>query len=780
MRTIFFTLLTVMLSVTGYAQLNDTPDMLERSRADIMRSEQFSSDSLRGKLTDSYVSPSWVRGSTFLLAAEPVQGKTLYYLVNAKNGKRKDLFTKEQLVEKLTPLTDKKLTADDISLYAMGFSKKNSGVLECRAAGMDLNYNLSKRRFSVKIPDTTRRADTGLQKDPYWKKYSADSTFYVFGRHHDIYIAGADEDTLAAHRLTSDGVSYYSHTMYKTPSCDSTVRSFRGDWFRDSHIAYGLRIDQREVGTMIVTNSVGGDVPTYKKYKFEMPGDKDVTQYEINLIYADSQKVKRAAIEKFPDQEVKLVANFQRDLPFKSILFTRRSRTCDTLELCSLNPFTANVTVIAQEVSHPKVNELLHNFAVINGGDEVIWWSERDGRGAYFLYDGDGTEKNRITDGEFVAGKIVKIDTLARSFIFEGYGFNRDENPSNTSFFRVNFDGTGFVALTPDRGNHTIAFSDDNRFFVDQFSTVSKPSRYVVRDVNGRSVFEFRSLSIEDYKAIGWRPPQEVVVKAADGVTDLYGLVYAPYDLDTTRKYPIICNVYPGPQTDLIPLGFSLDDDGLGAFSQMGFVVIQFGYRGSSPLRGKEFYNFSSGNLRDYALADCKLVVEELARRYSYLDIDRVGIYGHSGGGLLSTTAILTYPDLFKVAVAVSGNHDNNIYAKFWGEVYHGVTVEYTKAADSTVTPIFKCDIPTNMELAANLKGRLMLITGEVDDNVHPANTFRMADALIESNKRFDMLVMPRKDHGISGKYYESVIRYYFEEHLKNPKPFNVDIVEHN
>ncbi len=271
--------------------------------------------------------------------------------------------------------------------------------------------------------------------------------------------------------------------------------------------------------------------------------------------------------------------------------------------------------------------------------------------------------------------------------------------------------------------------------------------------------------------------PKKIKLKAADGVTDLYGVMYSPFDLDTTKKYPIISNVYPGPQEDLVPTSFSLDDNSNSSLAQLGFIVINVGHRGSSPYRKKSYHNFGYGNFRDYALADDKFIIEKLADSLKYIDINKVGIYGHSGGGFMSTAAILTYPDFYKVAVSASGNHDNNIYTKWWVETHSGVDMK-TNINGNDTSYVFSTKIQTNMELAKNLKGKLLLISGDVDPNVHMANTLRMAQALIDNNKRFDLFIMPGKDHGLGSEYYINLIRRYFLENLKNKTSNYIEMIE--
>ena len=300
-----------------------------------------------------------------------------------------------------------------------------------------------------------------------------------------------------------------------------------------------------------------------------------------------------------------------------------------------------------------------------------------------------------------------------------------------------------------------------------------------LRDTKGRKIMELERPDLRLLYEMGWRKPERIKVKAADGITDLYGVMYRPFDMDSTRKYPIIINVYPGPQENFVPQSFTLDDNGNESLAQLGFIVINVGFRGSCFTRGRNYHCFGYGNLRDYALADCKFVIEQLANRYSFIDLDRVGIYGHSGGGFMAAASILTYPGFYKVAVAASGNHDNNIYTKWWGETYHGVKMHEKKVEKrDSVVYSFGSKIPTTIELAKNLKGKLLLITGDMDINVHMAHTIRLANALMQANKRFDLMLIPGADHGLGSPYYVNLIRYYFVENLLGQRLDNVDMDE--
>lgn len=764
-------------SLTLNAQRNHSSQKLADSRASLRRADRFTDDSIRKAVPDLSRYLRWIKGSNLVdFSTTDNSGLKTFYIADAVTGKTRRLFDAKQYTKSVEPYIEKKVNIQDPRFSCTSLIEGSKYKLLCRAEGKDIVLDLENNRFS--IPDSALlNKKPGMfspNKEP-WKRYTADSLFSIYGKRHNIYLSRTGSDDVV--QLTHDAEAYYSFSTYRTGETDDNLKAWRGQWFRDTHIAYGLRVDYRKVSTLTIVNSIAEPAPKAQEYKFELAGDKYVAQYELILVYADSAKVMQADIQKFQDQEVKLVFGSNQH---NAIYFTRKNRVGDTLELCKLDPYTAKVSIVVTETSKPIVNDALHNYALIDGGKEIIWWSERTGKGAYYLYDGAGRLKNAITPQDMVAGKIFSIDTLARTMIFEGYGYHKLENPYYKKYYKVGLNGRGFTELTPSNGEHAIELSPDKQFIIDRYSTVEKMEQCEIRDMRGRLKTVIPMPADSALIAYGWSRPKLETVKAADNRTNLYGIIFTPSDLDPTKKYPVICAVYPGPHTDLIPHEFGLDHDNNGSLAQMGFIVIQFGYRGTSPLRGREFYTFGYGNMRDYALEDCKHVTEQLAEKYPYMDLDRVGIYGHSGGGFMSTAAILTYPDFFKVAVAVSGNHDNNIYGKYWAEPYHGVTP--VAAADSAGTGKveFRIKVPTTIELADRLKGRLFLITGEIDNNVHPANTIRMADALIKNNKRFDMMILPGKDHGMIGSYYYNLIRYYFEDHLKNPTEFDVDIVGHS
>jgi len=390
-----------------------------------------------------------------------------------------------------------------------------------------------------------------------------------------------------------------------------------------------------------------------------------------------------------------------------------------------------------------------------------------------YRYGPDGALRARLTEGPWHVEEVVGVDEARGFALLRANGREAGEDPYYQHLYRVPLGGGEPRLLNPGDHDHRAEVSESNAYFVDNYSRVDTTPAAALFDANGRRVLDLEEADFSALLAAGYRFPEPYRVKAADGVTDLYGVMYKPYDFDPDRSYPIVAYVYPGPQTESVSKSFSTNaaEQGL---AQFGFVVVTVGNRGGHPARSKWYHNYGYGNLRDYGLADKKAAVEQLSDRFSFIDRDRVGIYGHSGGGFMSTAAMLVYPDFFKVAVSSSGNHDNDVYNQNWSEKHDGV--EEVTGDDGEIT--FEYDIQRNSELAANLEGHLLLTTGDVDNNVHHAGTHRMAEALIRANKRFDFFVFPGQRHGYGNMsdYWFWLRAEYFVKHLLGAEVTAADI----
>lgn len=525
-------------------------------------------------------------------------------------------------------------------------------------------------------------------------------------------------------------------------------------WVSNNGDFYITRKDTRNVRNFSVLSSIGYPAPVQRSYLFEIPGDTAIVQFDLYAGNVKTGKFYKADTDKWKGQLISVLKSDSKD----KVFFLRKKRSRDEFDLCALHISTGEVKTIINEISRPYINEEVFNCRILNEGKDILLWSDRTGWGHYYLYSANGKLRNAVTSGDWTAGRIHTIDTVARKIYFYGYGRENGRNPNYAHLYKVDFSGKNLVLLTPENANHSVFISPDKSLIVDNFSRIDTIPQTSVRDGNGQLITIVEQPDISGLLDYGWKFPEQFVVKAADRETDLYGIMWKPFDFDPAKKYPIISQVYPGPQTETVWTDFTvLDRYNNTALAQCGFIVVCFGHRGASPLRNKEYASYSYGNLRDYPIADDKYGLEQLGRRFSFIDTTRVGIFGHSGGGLMAVTSICTYPDFYKVAVASSGNHDNHIYTREWGETYQGMDSDG------------KFSVKTNMELIKYLKGKLLLVHGELDDNVHPAHTMRVVDELIRQNKAFDMLLLPSQNHAYEEpykSYFEKRKRDYFSQYL--------------
>jgi dipeptidyl-peptidase 4 len=639
-----------------------------------------------------------------------------------------------------------------------------------------------------------------------FRNYSPDSSMFAFARDHNLFLVKvATKDTV---QLSKDGVKNYSFGARDTvqerqqqelqreqqQQDDSTQISGNESgrinrdprvranvvWSQDSKAFAVIRSDQRKVGELYLVNNLATPRPTLMSYSYAMPGEENVPQEELYSWKVGDTQLTPVNVRKWKDQRL---FDLHWDGNASHLRMVRRDRTQRHMELIDVDMASHAVSPLLREDVEKNSSER-QNVRYVKTGGDFIWWSERTGWGHYYLYDNSGRLKRPLTSGAWRAERIVDVDSVKGVMYFTGVGREPGENPYYSHTYRVNLDGTGFAMLDAGDATHDARLSPNKRWIVDNFSRIDLAPKAVLRDASGKTVMDLETMDISRLKELGWRPPETFQTKAADGVTDIYGNMWKPFDFDSTKKYPIIANVYPGPQTESVNFTFSptaVPQE----LAQLGFIVIQIGNRGGSPQRSQEYQGYGYFNLRDYALADKKAGIEQLAARHKWIDLDRVGIYGHSGGGFLTAAAMMLppYHDFFKVGVSESGNHDNNIYNENWSEQYHGLKViakkdDKTKKTtannqdgaepDEMPDSTFSIHVPTTVDLAANLKGNLLLETGDMDNNVHPANTIRLVHALIKANKRFDFMLLPGKPHGYGDMvpYTNHLMFEYFAEHL--------------
>ncbi len=647
------------------------------------------------------------------------------------------------------------------------------------------------------------RLDQAPLKTPSWAAVSPDGRTVVFAREYNLYMMDA-ENYLKAQRnpadpgivetqLSTDGVARYSYARHLTPEDETKLKKEdKGDagnkagmrrppvaiyWSKDSKKFAFIRRDNRKVGQLWVIHNLANPRPILETYTYPMPGEDNVPIDEIQIYDVASKQRLMVQPKKFVDETLQiasapLTSKEREDLARRrrvgefappltgrwvsgtsdKLYFTSRSRDFKHIDVLVADTATGAVKTLFEESSNVWIDSSAEPYApgaslhLVNHGKEILWWSERDGWGHYYLYKADGSLENQVDSGEFVADQILAVDDATREMYFTAWGREPGEDPYYTHLYRIGLDGAGLKLLTPGKFTNALVASDDGKYFVDTYSRVDTAPVSVLYDRTGASPMKLETADLSRLLAAGYQLPETFHVKAADGITDLYGVMYKPFDFHPSRKYPLIEYVYPGPQTESVAKAFAAKapaDSANVALAQLGFIVIEVGARGGSPQRDKWYDSYGYGDMRDYGLADKVVAAEELAEEYPFIDLHRVGIWGHSGGGFMTAAAMLEYPHFFKAGWSESGNHENNIYNNTWSEKYHGVR----EVAEKDGTAKFLYNIDKNSEIAKNLEGHLMLTTGDMDNNVNLANTMRLANALIKADKRFEMLVFPGMRH---------------------------------
>ena len=704
------------------------------------------------------------------------EGKKYYY-VNPKKKEKRLLFDTDELLSKIAVYTKKAYSSADPHL-SFTFMKDNETIRIDFDRGL-YTYNIHTKE--LKQLDEKPTYKTG---DPYWMKYSPDSLYFLYASKDNLYFVGnpkKGQDTIPV-QLTTDGMPDYTFNREDEGKMEGRFGAESAHWIPGSHRFYAVREDNRKVRDLWVINSLSKPSPELITYKAELAGDKNVTQYELLLGDIDKREVKKVDINRWPDQYIDVLYASKDG---KRLYFQRYNRTWNQSDICEVDVETGKVRVVIHEENKPYLDYQMRNVSFLNDGKEILFRSERNGWGHYYLYDtATGNLKNQLTDGTWVAGPVAQIDTVGRKMYFYGYGREKGIDPYYYILYEAHLDRPNALRLlTPENASHEVSISPSCRYLVDSYSTVSQEPVNVVCNRNGKVIMTLEKPDLQPVYEMGWKAPERFKVKAADGVTDLYGVMWKPADFDSTKVYPIISNVYPGPFFEYVPTRFTINDVYNTRLAQLGFIVITVGHRGGTPMRGKAYHTYGYNNMRDYPLADDKYAIEQLAARYPFIDATKEGIYGHSGGGFMSAAAICTYPDFYSAAVSSAGNHDNRIYNKGFVEIHYGVDEKVTTTKDSlgveSKTYDYSVRVRPNQELAKNYKHGLLLFTGAIDQTVNPANTLRLVDALIKADKDFDMFVLPKCTHGFFGEsenFFEHKMWRHFARLLLHDNSADCDI----
>ena len=830
-RILIVIVLAVFLSA-GSLIAENTPI----KKANYKLAARFSPAKMKKMVFSTSVSPHWLKHSDrFWYTFETPKGKS-YYIVDPVKKSKRLLFDNVKMAAMLTMMTKDPYDAEHLPIKKIKFVKKDTAI-QFEVESSQYEEKIKKEEKVVKEEEKKEKEEEKAEKEkpkkkifgfeyniatrrltmlkdykkpeekPKWASISPDGETILFARHYNLYwmdkanyekyLENKKDPDIVEHQLTEDGEEYYSYgsggrgeTNVDKEKNKDKRKSVRVVWSRDSKKIAMIRSDSRKVKDLWVINSIADPRPTLETYKYTMPGEAESPQEEILVFDLKKEEKVKVKTECFKDQSLSILrapalaknrddenrpSQWLAETPDK-LYFSRTSRDLHRIDICVADVATGDGKVLIEERLNTYVET--RRLGLVNNGKELIHWSERNGWAHFYLYDGEGKLKKQLTSGPFHCDNIVGIDEENRVLYFTANGREKDEDPYYLHLYSINLDGTGLKILNKDNFNHYISMCDSNRFFVDNYSRVNTVPKAKLCNNLGNKIFDLETADLSALMAAGYKFPEPFKVKANDGITDLYGVMYKPFDFDKDKKYPIIAYVYPGPQTESVSKSFSTRGDRNFRLAQFGFVVITVGNRGGHPSRSKWYHNYGYGNLRDYGLADKKAAIEQLAERYPSIDIDKVGIFGHSGGGFMSTAAMLVYPDFFKVAVSSSGNHENNIYNRWWSEKHHGVK----EVKDDKGNIKFEYDIEKNSELAKNLKGHLLLTTGDIDNNVHPGCTIRMANALIRANKRFDFFVFPGQRHGYGNMndYFFWLRSDYFCRYLIGDYSQSVDVIELN
>ncbi|MBE6202530.1 MAG: S9 family peptidase [Rikenellaceae bacterium] len=772
--------------------------------------EQFSPTKVRRLVPQTSVRANWFESSNKFWYKWQTIDDIHYYIVDPASGKKSEMWSMSDLAEKVTIATNYPFDAQHLPIENIELEQDNVVLFDIAPHKVMVENNVYAPKddegkalvFHFKwdiAAQSLEQIDERKADIPEWANVSPDGKIAVYQKNNNLWymsmedvekLAKNPEDTtIVEHQITTDAEENTAYHWFE--DCieqikpDERYRVYL-QWSPDSKHFATVRSDVSALKDFWVINILK-ERPELFTYKYQMPGEEspkfwlelfdtekferrevDMAKYAEQMLFICNRPMKHADMYKRPMRMV-----WQGDNTKFYVI--RQSRDIKRADLCVVDVATATAKDVVVEQMNTSIEWQMPKL--INGDKEFIQWSERTGWAHLYRYSVDGELLNPITKGEWHVSEVLGVDDSKRVIYFTATGYNKDENPYFLHLFRVNYDGTGLKQLDPKDFNGTFSLSDDRRFFVANYSRVDAAPKADLYSTDGRKVMELESVNLDPLFAVGYQYPEPFVVKAADGITDLHGVMYKPYDFDPNKKYPIIEYVYPGPQTEAVEQSWYHPLVRTDRLAQMGFIVITVGNRGGHPDRSKWYHNYGYGNLRDYGLKDKVVAAQQLAARHSFIDIERVGIHGHSGGGFMSTAAILMYPDFFDVAVSCAGNHDNNIYNRWWSEKHHGIM---EKEVDGEI--VFEYQISANHEIASRLKGKLLLVHGDIDENVHPGCTLRVVDALIRANKRFDMLLLPGQRHGFGdmNEYFFWRMADYFSEHLLGEKQTSTDIPQLN
>lgn len=756
-----FTLAALAATLIVNAQ---SPDSL--SRKDYEHAASFLSFNTESLLYRTGVRANWMEGDKFWYSVNTEKG-TEFFLVDPSKKSKTPAFDQAKLAAALSKATSRNYDAYKLPFQFFSFSPDGKNIsfsADSRKWKYDLKSAVVTADASAATAELPSPATMG-RRGGFTEVISPDGKKAAFIKDYNLWVRNLE--TRQETQLTTDGIKDFGYATDNAGWSTSDRAILR--WSPDSKKIATFQQDQRKVGDMyLVTTNVGK--PTLRAWKYPLPGDKDIIMIHRVIVDVDQPKVVRLQVEPDPHRaslsdDISSSGTFD-DVDWKAdgteLAFLSTSRDHKIEKMRIADAATGAVREVFEErvATQYESGQGAINWRYLAATNEFIWYSERDNWGHLYLYDAKtGQLKNQITKGDFVVTRMLDVDEKKRKIRFIGLG-KEPGNPYFAHIYEIGFDGKNLVSLTPETGNHAVNYSPSEKYFIDTYSQPDVPSVVVLRDANGKQLLELEKTDVSKLQATGWKAPAQVKLKAHDGITDIYGLVFTPTRMESGKKYPVVDYIYPGPQGGSVgSWSFAASRGDHQALAELGFIVVLIEGT-SNPDRSKSYHDMSYGNMAENTLPDQITAIRQLSQQYP-MDTTRVGIWGHSGGGFATAAAMFRYPDFFKVGIAESGNHDNRNYEDDWGERYNGLVENSNYGAQA------------NQNYAQNLKGKLMLAHGMMDNNVPPYNTLLVVEALEKANKDYDLVIFPNSAHGF-GQYSYYMMRRrwdYFVRNLRGIEP---------
>lgn len=730
--------LTLFVGFTGFSQ----GTLKEYKKANAV-------DSLfKNKVFNSPKEFHWIENNNLWYANNTKKG-TEYLLVDTKQQKQIEAFDHNRLAQSLSKILGKKITSSVLPIDNLEFSKDLSSLIfttDTLKISCDLNtYQLSKLKGGYK---------KRVKKEDYWGDNfnelgnkpvgSPDSLRIAFIKNYNLYTK--NKKTKEEIQLSFDGSKGFYYSSYMQWSPDS-----------QKIMAYKVRPGEEHKIYFVESSPKDQLQPKLQTRDYLKPGDQ-LPFKSPQLFVVASKKQIPITTEMFQEQFELGSIEWKEDC--SGFTFEYNQRGHQVYRVLEANATDGKVKVLIEETSPTFVEYSGKKYRFdAKKSKEIIWASERDGWNHLYLYDANtGKVKNQITKGNWPIRGVIKVDESLRQIYFTASGLDKDQDPYLLHYCKIDFDGKNFKRLTTENGNHKVTFSRDYQFYVDQYSRVDMPPLTLLKSVNNKTILELQQADISTLQQTGWIAPEVFSTKGRDGKTDIWGIIVRPTTFDPKRSYPIIEYIYAGPQDSFVPKNFQPYYWAMSSLAELGFIVVQIDGMGTSN-RSKAFQDVCWKNLKDGGFPDRKLWIKAAATKYPYMNIDKVGIHGTSAGGQNAGAALVFNSDFYDVAVASCGCHDNRMDKMWWNEQWMGYPVgpEY-EACSNTAN-------------AAQLNGNLMLILGELDDNVDPASTMQFANALIKANKNFELVTVPGMAHSAGGAFGEQKRRDYFVKHLMGVTP---------